>query len=195
MTAESRREPAADSDAELMVRFQQGERECFDLLFQKYRRPLVSFTFRFAGRRDVAEELAQDIVGKCYRAASSYQPQARFSSWLFRIARNHCLNALRRGEHRAAVAVLDEGSQAAAGSSPEAEAEGRDMQRLVNEALAALPEKQRTALVLARLQHMPYEEIAAAMETSVSAVKSLLNRARRQLLARIGPHLGASHEM
>ena len=82
----------ADVDAQWMLAFQRGDEQCFDRLFQKYKQPVINFAHRFTGRRDVAEELAQDIFVKCYTAAPRYQPSARFSTWLFRIARNHCLN-------------------------------------------------------------------------------------------------------
>lgn len=186
---------AADPDAELMLRFQRGDRECFDPLFEKYKGPLLHFAYRFTGRRDVAEELAQDILVKCYMGAAGYQPTARFSTWLFRIARNHCLNAMRRGEQRNPPRPLDDAVEPAVGETPEATLEGRAVQQAALEALAALPEAQRTALLLSRTQAMSYEEIASTMGTSVSAVKSLLNRAKCALKDRLAALVENVHEM
>jgi len=186
---------AVDSDAELMLRFQAGDRACFDPLFEKYKGPLVHFAYRFTGRRDVAEELAQDILVKCYMGAASYQPSAKFSTWLFRIARNHCLNSVRRGEHRKETRPLADAAEPTGGESPEAALEGRAVQEAALEAVAALPEAQRTALLLSRTQSMSYEEIATTMGTSVSAVKSLLNRAKCALKERLAALVENVHEM
>jgi RNA polymerase sigma-70 factor (ECF subfamily) len=180
-------EQVTDADALLMVGFQQGERKCFDQLFHRYKAAVVNFAYRFTSRRDLAEELAQEIFVKCYRAAPSYRPEAKFSTWLFRIARNHCLNELRRPEHRVRHQPLhDTSEQRASGMSPEAQVSARDLQRRLTALLAALPERQRTALILSRFHQMSYEEIATTMKTSLSAVKSLLNRAKEQLVAALG---------
>jgi len=186
-----RLEPAPDEDAQLMLAFQQGDETCFEQLFQRYKKPVINFAFRFTGRAEVAEELAQEIFVKCYMARETYRPSARFTTWLFRIARNHCLNEVRRQDYRHRTEPISEERPLAGGASPEAQAQARALERAVQQALAALPESQRTALVLCQLQGMSYEEIAATMETTVSAVKSLLNRGRQTLLK----HLEAHHEM
>ena len=172
------RAAATDVDAQWMLAFQRGDEQCFDRLFQKYKRPVVTFAHRFTGRRDVAEELAQDIFVKCYTAAPRYEASARFSTWLFRIARNHCLNEVRRQDYRYRTEPLDGAPVVASGSSPEQQAQASDLQRALLEVMAALPETQRAALLLSRQHGMSYDEIAATMETSVGAVKSLLNRAK-----------------
>ncbi|MCB9555740.1 MAG: sigma-70 family RNA polymerase sigma factor [Deltaproteobacteria bacterium] len=181
-------EPAAtedhDSDAALMMRFRAGERQAFDLLFAKYRGPVINFAWRITGHLDRAEELAQEIFVKCYVAADSYEPRAKFSTWLFCIARNHCLNELRKREYRTQSQALDE-TRLTAGQTPEQLLAQRQLAQTVDQLLGALPESQRTALVLARFHEMSYEEIAQTMSTSVSAIKSLLNRARKQLMTEL----------
>jgi RNA polymerase sigma-70 factor (ECF subfamily) len=186
--------PEHDADARLMLAFQQGDERCFDQLFEKHQRAVIGFAARFTGRRDVAEELAQEIFVKCYLARSSYQPTAKFKTWLFRIARNHCLNELRRQDYRRPPQPLDEAQQPSSQLTPEAELESRALERAVEQALAALPESQRTALLLSRTQAMSYDEIAAAMGTSVSAVKSLLHRAKQTLVERLGEVAEGHHD-
>lgn len=174
-----------DDDVRLMLAFQAGDEACFNQLFQKYKRPIVAFAYRFSGRASVAEELAQEIFVKCYMAAPKYQASARFSSWLFRIARNHCLNEIRRQDYRNPTQSFDETWQGETCETPETQAQARRLQKVVTDALAALPENQRTALLLSRFHAMSYEDIAETMDTSLSAVKSLLNRAKTAMTKRL----------
>jgi len=178
-----------------MLAFQRGDEECFDRLFQKYKKPVINFAHRFTGRRDVAEELAQDVFVKCYMAAPGYSVKARFSTWLFRIARNHCLNEVRRQDYRYRTEPLEGSAEPAASTSPEQQAQANALQRVLLEVLATLPESQRSAMLLSRQQGMSYEEIAETMETSVSAVKSLLNRAKTTLTRRLAEYLEENNEL
>jgi len=187
-----------DADAQLMLGFQKGQRSCFDQLFQKYKRPVINFAYRFTGRQDRAEELAQEIFVKCFSAKESYRPEAKFSTWLFRIARNHCLNEVRKPEYRHQVSEYSEQEKvspiASKAVTPEAALAARELQRALRVALSALPERQRTALILSRFHHMSYDEIAATMKVSLSAVKSLLNRAKEFMVTEVQKH-GVRHDL
>lgn len=185
-----------DDDARLMIAFQRGDARCFDTLFQKHKRAIVGFALRFTGRIDEAEELAQEVFVNCYLAAPSYEPRAKFTTWLFRIARNHCLNELRRPARRVAGEPYDdERARANAGESPEALAASRALSSALTRELDALPENQRSALLLSREHGMSYEEIGETMNVSISAVKSLLNRAKKRLAARLAQHMEHRHAM
>ncbi len=184
-----------DEDAQWMIGFQRGDSECFERLFNKYKESLINFSYRFTGRRDVAEELAQEILVKCYLAARTYEPKAKFKTWLFKIARNHCLNEMRRQDYHHSTKPIDYEMDLKGFATPEEEVQARALGRATEEALARLPEAQRTALLLNRFQAMSYEEIAETMSTSVSAVKSLLNRAKTTLLKQLGQLLELCHEM
>jgi RNA polymerase sigma-70 factor (ECF subfamily) len=184
-----------DHDARLMLAVQQGNDACFEQLFQKYKRQMINFAYRFTNRRDVAEELAQEIFIKCYGARASYEPAARFSTWLYRIARNHCLNEVRRPEYRHGTEPLLEEARDSLDDSPEDQFLAKALQQRAMKALAALPEKQRTALILCRFQHLSYQEIGATMKLSLAAVKSLLNRAKENLVAELGEAGGPGHEV
>lgn len=176
---------ASDPDAALMLAFQNGDERAFRTLFERHGRAMIGFCHHYVKDGARAEELAQDVFLKVHRSAGRYQPTARFRTWLYRIAANHCLNELRRGEYGARRDAAREGSGEPVdldslpgeAATPEQAAMGEALAGAVRELLARLPEKQRTAFVLCRLEGMSYEEIADVLETSVSAVKSLLHRA------------------
>jgi RNA polymerase sigma-70 factor (ECF subfamily) len=181
---------ASDPDAALMVAFQGGDESAFRSLFEKYGRAMVAFCHHFVRDAARAEELAQEVFLKLHRSAARYQPTARFRTFLYRIASNHCLNELRRGEYgaRRAREVSDDGgadgsepadpdSLAGSGANPEEVALAAALGRAVEDLLARLPEKQRAAFVLGRLEGLSYDEIAEVLGTTVPAVKSLVHRA------------------
>jgi RNA polymerase sigma-70 factor (ECF subfamily) len=177
----------ADPDAALLVAFQRGDGSAFRTLFERHARSMIAFCQTFVKDRARAEELAQDVFLKLHQAAPRYQPSARFKTFLYRIASNHCLNELRRGEHRAERArpaepargdePLDLDTLPGDAPTPEQVAAGGALERAVAALLDRLPEKQRVAFVLCRFHGLSYEEIAGALDTSVPAVKSLIHRA------------------
>ena len=181
---------ASDPDAALMVAFQGGDESAFRSLFEKYGRAMVAFCHHFVHDVARAEELAQDVFLKLHRSAARYQPTARFKTFLYRIASNHCLNELRRGEYGARRALesaeeregsrsdpADPDSLPGPAPTPEDTALAAALARSVERLLASLPEKQRAAFVLGRLEGLSYEEIADVLGTTVPAVKSLVHRA------------------
>jgi len=183
---------ALEHDAELMLRAKNGDEASFGALLARQRGPVVHFLYRMVGNQAVAEELGQEVFLRVYRARSSYEPTAKFATWLFRIASHVALNHLRdrKGDNR--VASLDAQEPDARGlqvadARPNVEQEMvRDARlRKVREAVAALPDKQRAAVLMHKYQEMGYAQIAEALECSESAVKSLLFRAYESLRARL----------
>jgi RNA polymerase sigma-70 factor (ECF subfamily) len=184
--------PASDPDVQLMLRFRNGDEQAFRELFEKHSRAIVNFAYHFVGNRQRAEELAQEVFLQIYRAGSRYEPQAKFSTWMYRIATNACLNENRRPEHRfrkrpleyeqedtrerAEIAFAD--PDAVGGESALA---GRELATRIQEVLVVLPENQRAALVLSRVEGMSYQEVAEALDVTESAVKSLVFRATATL--------------
>jgi len=191
----SEKEASAAQDIELMLAFQRGEQQCFTDLFHKHKTSVINFAYRFTGRRDIAEELAQDIFVKCAMAAESYRPTAKFTTWLFRIARNHCLNEVRRQDYKVHTEPMAEAREPRESLTPESQTAATRLQRTMEQGLADLSAAQREALILSRFHAMSYEDIAQTMETTVSSVKSLINRAKRQLVKHLAPHLESCHEM
>jgi RNA polymerase sigma-70 factor, ECF subfamily len=191
---------ASDPDAALMVAFQGGDASAFRSLFEKYGRAMVAFCHHFVHDLARAEELAQEVFLKLHRSAARYQPSARFRTFLYRIASNHCLNELRRGEYGARRALesaedgegrgepADPDSLPGAGPDPEETALAAALGRAVEELLTSLPEKQRAAFVLGRLEGLSYEEIADVLGTTVPAVKSLIHRATVAAAAALAPY-------
>ena len=190
---------APDPDAALMLAFQRGDSTAFRALYERHARAMVAFCHRFVKDPARAEELAQDVFVKLHRSASGYSPRARFKTFLYRVATNTCLNELRRGEYAAREASHGPGGEDAApdldalpsqAASPHQALEAGRLAAAVTALLARLPEKQRAAFVLCRFEGLSYEEIAEALETSVSAVKSLVHRATvaaAEALAPFGP--------
>lgn len=188
------------SDQEWMLRVRAGDREAFSVLAEKYRTPVVHFLYRMVREPALAEELAQEVFLRVYRARKSYRTRAKFSTWLFRIATNVALNALRDGRMRRARESSLEGEAADAGPAMQvADPGGNVEQRMleaerreqIRRAVEALPEKQRLAVLLHKYQEMDYNEIADILDCSESALKSLLFRAYETLRVRLRPLLGA----
>ena len=189
----------ADPDVVLMERVRDGEMEAFQVLFSKYSGALVKFAYRFLGSRDRAEEVAQTAFLQLFRARKRYKPKARFATFLYRIASNLCLNELRRFDYSGKIDSLDipEDPDSAGASYaerlPDPDTPG-PAQRLVCREIAAevkkvlkdLPPNQRMALLLSRVDGFSYQEVAESLDTSVSAVKSLIFRATATLRRDLG---------
>jgi len=193
--------PALDLDAQLMLRVKEGDEDSFRVLLEKHRNPVIHFVFRMVQERAVAEELSQEVFLRVYRSRGSYEPTARFTTWLFRIATHLALNWLRDGKHERSHQRLDaprdsekEGGMPAREVSdrrPSVEQRMVYQTRLqeVRDAIALLPEKQRAAVLMHKYEEMEYSQIASVLECSESAVKSLLFRAYETLRARLA-HMG-----
>lgn len=187
----------ARTDVELMLDVKAGDEESFDLLLHKYRSPLVNFLGRMVHDRATAEDLAQEVFLRVYRARKQYSPSAKFTTWLFRIATNLALNSLRDTRHQRMEVSID----AAAGDDEDSlprELPAKEMrvdERMVEQdrtefirrAVLALPEKQRAAVLLHKYEEMDYSEIAKVLECTESALKSLLFRAYESLRVQLAP--------
>jgi RNA polymerase sigma-70 factor (ECF subfamily) len=180
---------ATDQDAALMLAFCAGDGAAFDALFGRWAAPLLRYLERMLRDAAEAEELVQEVFLRVHGARERYQPKARFSTWLYRIATNLALNELRRPRRRERNASLGEAESAAlAGEGPAAEdaLDARRVSARVEQELARLPERQRAALCLTAIEGLSYAEVAEALEISESAVKALVHRARTALADRIG---------
>lgn len=191
---------AIDHDAVVMLRVRDGETAAFSLILERHRHGLVNFMNRMVQNQGVAEELAQEVFLRVYRARASYEPTAKFTTWFYRIATHVALNWLRDHKKDKSVESLDEPVSEASSlmrepvdGVPTAEERMMGEARLgeVRRAVDRLPAKQRAAVLMHKYEELEYVQIAASLECSESAVKSLLFRAYETLRARLS-HLNGS---
>lgn len=190
-----------DPDARLMLQVRDGNAAAFEELVLRYQSRLIMVLENLVHSRDRAEELAQDVFLRVYRARKTYVPNAKFSTWLFTIAHNVAANALRSMSRRREVNVsivqsgvmatkpLDDMAPAPSGLMPARQLDKAEMTEIVRTAIDSLNERQRMALLLSKFEHMSYIDIASTMELSVQAVKSLLSRARENLRILLEPYI------
>ena len=178
------------SDEMLMVRYQRGEREAFAELVRRYHGPIYNFTIRQLRQPAVAEELTQEVFLRLVQKAAEFKHEARFSTWLYTIARNLCIDQLRKARHRR-HASLDQKSEATeadlheriSDGRPDAEHEvfGSEVVRAITEAVNALPDEQREVFLLREIGQLPFKEIAQVTDTGENTVKSRMRYALDRL--------------
>jgi len=185
------RSSTALSDAEVMLRVKAGDDSAFEYLVQKYRRPMLNFMYRMAHNAAAAEDLAQEVFLRVYRSRENYEASAKFTTWLYRIATNLAVNFARdtRHERPEAVVSIDEPDEdtgltvdvADTSLSAEENILRRERMAAIRERVQALPERQKTAVIMHKYQQMDYRQIADVLKLSESATKSLLFRAYETL--------------
>jgi RNA polymerase sigma-70 factor (ECF subfamily) len=188
----------ARTDVQLMLDVKAGDELSFELLLRKYRTPVINFLYRMVRDSAAAEDLAQEVFLRVYRARQEYAPSAKFTTWMFRIATNLALNALRDNRYRQLEISIDQPVQTneseqpaleVADSTPTAEQQlvARTRTEMIRNAINVLPEKQRAAVLLHKYQELDYSEIAKILGCSESALKSLLFRAYETLRVQLQP--------
>lgn len=168
-----------NDDTQLIALTAKGDEKAFEQLIKKYQQAVFSTVYRYTGYYDCVEDLAQEIFVKIWRNAAKFKGKSKFSTWLYRIVVNHCLNY--NSKHKVTSISLDE--LAKQGRTPDSlivQSDWGKKQQIeqVQKAISELPERQRIALVLAHYEHKSHEEIAQIMQISLSSVHSLIFRAR-----------------
>ena len=188
-----------DPDAALMLRVKRGDVSAFTELVDKYKQPVMNVVCRMLRDAAEAEDVAQNVFVQVYKSAHRYKVSSKFSTWLFTIVRNLCLNEIRRRSRHPASSMdappSDQEDQPApqfvdpsAASPPDSMLRG-ELEEKIEQALAALPENQRVAILLCRQDELSYEEIAKVLGCSLSATKSLIHRGRETLKQKLKPYL------
>ena len=187
--------PGENNDAELMLRVREGDDGAYSYLVEKYRTPIIHFMFRMVRNQAVAEELAQEAFLRVYRSRQTYRAEARFSTWLYRIATNLGVNHARdTKQERSAQTIYLDAPDPETGTTPDvadmSPSAEQDMVRdermqAIREHVMALPERQRVAVLMHKYQGMDYREIGDVLKLSESATKSLLFRAYQTLRERL----------
>lgn len=191
----------ARTDVQVMLDVKAGDDASFDFLLQKYRSPLVNFLNRMVRDTATAEDLAQEVFLRVYRARKQYTPSAKFTTWLFRIATNVALNSVRDTRHQKMEVSLD--APMDDGDLAPRELPAREMRidehmverartEIIRRAIWSLPEKQRAAVLLHKYEEMDYIEIGKILDCSEGALKSLLFRAYETLRVQLSPLVSQS---
>jgi RNA polymerase sigma-70 factor (ECF subfamily) len=179
-----------DEDIGLMLRFKSGDNSAFEFLLNKYEKPLINFIYRFIGNQVDAEDLAQEVFLRVYTAKNNYKPQAKFSTWLYKITSDLCIDYQRKRKIKTVpldnpvntdkaeivreIPVLDD-------RTPDTSVEKKQISETIRSAFLSLPVNQRIALSLKIYEKKSYKEISKILGCSVSAVESLIFRARQGL--------------
>lgn len=180
------------TDEALMGQLSAGSHEAFDELVARYQSQVLTFCYAFMRNREAAEDVTQEAFLRVFRNSKRYQPVAKFTTWLYKIAANLCINELKKGKLRQNLSLDEpagedpEGTKiiervASGNSSPLTEAERHEAQHLIGKAIDHLPDDQRTTLILVEYHHMQYQEIAEVLGVTVSAIKMRVKRARETL--------------
>src|SRR5258706_8654654 len=188
-----------DPDAALMLCVKQGDTAAFERLVDKYKQPVLNVVYRMLRDATEAEDIAQTVFVQVYKSADRYQVASKFSTWLFTIARNLCLNEIRRRSRHPAESMdaphpehedqpWQQFEDKKTASPPESLLHG-ELEQKIEAALGELPENQRTAILLCRQNELSYEEVAKVLRCSVSATKSLIHRGRETLKSKLKPYL------
>lgn len=190
-----------DPDVRLMLQVRQGNAAAYEELVKKHERRVIGFLEHMVSP-DQAEDLAQEVFLRVFRARESYEPGARFATWLFTIMHNVASNALRKKSRNMEVQLqqdaqtsgamsLEQLALSASGQMPTRQLDRRELQDIVRFAIQALNERQRMAVLMSKFEGMSYQEIGEALELTPQAVKSLVSRARNNLKDILAPYVKA----
>jgi len=182
-------------ESKIMVEVAKGDLSAFREIVERYQKPLMNFVTTFVGDKTTSEDIAQEVFLRAFKAAKDYKPKAKLKTWLFKIAINYCLNEIRANKNSPQFIDLFELNEAGFLAvapdtySPEKEFEKRELGAILRKVIARLPEKQKIALLLQKYNGFSYEEVSHVMGCSVSAVESLIQRARHNLKEALSPYL------
>lgn len=184
-----------EENVRLMLKVRDGDAVAFERLVELNQRAVIGTVARMLNNLDDAHDIAQQVFIRVWRSAARYEPSAKFTTWLFTITRNLVFNEIRRRTRKREVSIeaqMEEHHRDHAAperSNPDVQLQQEELERAIDAAIQSLPEKQRMAVALRKYEDMPYEEICVVLGMSLSAVKSLLFRARNDLKQKLAAYL------
>jgi len=190
-----------DSDVSLMLAFQNGDISSFEKLVKKYKERIINIIYQFIGERNEAEDLAVEVFSRVYRAAKSYEPKAKFTTWLYKITTNLCLNEIRKKAKVQTISLSEPISTgggkeeeliekiADTAPSPQQILERKERNALIRKAIDSLPAKQRMATILQVYEGLSYKEVSRILGCSVKSVERRLYWARTNLKKKLNSYL------
>ena len=183
-----------ESDIELMLRVKRGDDGPFNELMRRHFKSVMNFIYRFTNDRDNSEDLAQEVFLRVYRSAKTYKPEAKFTTWLFKIATNLCITEFkyRNKEHTVSLDDISntEDLKDSKISSGFDLTYRNDMRKIIFDTLKTIPERERISIILCKYEGLSYDEVAEVIGCTVGAVKTYVHRGRLKLIERLKPCLG-----
>lgn len=181
-----------ESDIELMLRTKSGDDGAFSELMRRHYKGVVNYIYRFTNVRDNSEDLAQEVFLRIYRSAKQYRPEAKFSTWLYKIATNVSLTHVKRRNNNLSLDEIDDTGDNT--GDPEVEIADdiiyrKEIMSVIYEAMESLPEREKIAIMLCKYEGLSYEEVSEVLECTVGAVKAYVHRGRMKLINRLKPYL------
>ena len=183
-----------ESDIELMLRAKTGDDSAFTEIMRRHYKGVVNYVYRFTNDRANSEDLAQEVFLRVYRSVKRYKPQAKFSTWLYKIATNLCITEVKSRNKEQSVS-LDE-MQENTGDLGDSKSEDpsdltfrREIGTAIFETLKSLPERERVAIILCKYEDLPYEEVAEVIGCTIGAVKTYVHRGRMKLIEKLKTYL------
>lgn len=183
-----------ETDIELMARVKSGDDSAFAELMKRHYRAIMNYIYRFTNDRNDSEDLAQEVFLRIYRSVNEYKPQAKFSTWLYKIATNVCLTEIKL-KHRMNRVSLDELQEKKGDIKDSNSVSGydfvnrRDIRSSIFQALNSISEKERTSIILCKYEGLSYDEVAEVIGCTVGAVKTYIHRGRLKLIDKLKPLL------
>ncbi len=178
-----------DTDIALMARIKEGDLEAYEKLLDRHQRPVFNTAYKFLNDEADAEDITQEVFVRVYKAAGTYRPQAKFTTWLYTIVKNLCFNAIRKKQSGRLLSIEDETvpEMASLGDDPSEMLSREQVKRRVIRAVNNLPHNLRLAIILQKFHGFSYEEIAQLLGCSQNAVKLRVHRAKQYLAEALEP--------
>lgn len=181
-----------DEDISLMLKFKDGDIGTFEEIVRRYKKPIINMIYKITGNKEDAEDLAQEVFIRVYNARETYKPKSKFSTWIFKITYNICIDHLRKFKKIDEKEIKSSGfsiEQIPDSNLPDNEVYKNELKTIVRNAVDSLTPQQKTAVILSKFEDLSNEEIAKILGCSIQAVKSLIHRAKLELKEKLLPYI------